>query len=126
MPDTRYFHEQPASPETTPHHYLVLTWAEEPGSGTFTEDLDWQISHPPTCEPLLVTITEAFEALEYQCAIQYEIDNVGVDAFGWKDADRARCWSAVPAVFPIEHYHEVIRGFDWVEHDAGIRAVEAT
>lgn len=102
-------------------HYLVLTWAEEPGSGTFSENLDWNISHPPVCKPLLVTITESFQALEFQCAIQHEVDHIGVDTFGLHETERLRAWSTVPAVFPIEFFHEVIHCANGTEHDVGIR-----
>lgn len=58
-------------------HYLLIYWTEENGAGTFSERLDYQISHPPECEPV-----ESDEGCwSYECWIQHELDNIGVDAF---------------------------------------------
>lgn len=105
------------------HHYLILEWAEDPDDGTFTDGLDWHVSHPPTCIPVMDE-SPLGPFWSHECAIQYEIDNVGVDAFGHDIDERARCWSTTPAMWPIEFWHERIE-IGWsVEHDTGIRVVD--
>ena len=100
--------------EPRDQHYLVLTWAEEPDDPTFCDDIDWKISHPPSCE--WDSVLRGFK-----CALQYEVDNIGVEAFGWTPEGRADDWSATPAIFPIEHYHHVVHIGYSTEHETGIR-----
>lgn len=106
----------------TDHHYLILKWAEEPGCGTFTNDLDWELSHPKTCEWYPKYYGEYGGS--FTCPEEYEIQNVGESAFGLTSEERRECWSSKPAAFPVEFYCEKIQ-IGWsVEYETGIRMVE--
>ena len=85
-------------------HYLVIEWAEEPGAGTWSPNLDWHLSHPPDC-PMSTVDDLPFVAYHHTCDFQWEIDNIGADAI--------RCFTATkPCCVPVDRYvHKT-----WVEN----------
>jgi hypothetical protein len=86
-------------------HYLILEWAEEPGAGTWDDDLDWHITHPPECE-WVVTDPDHNDG-NYQCGIQWEIDNVGIEAI-----PNRQHYPDHPAALPVVHFYNKT----WVEN----------
>jgi hypothetical protein len=89
--------------EETPKrdHYLILEWAEEPDNGTWSDNLDWHISHPPECERFVDPVNSLYSG--FRCVFQYEIDNIGVAAFSEQGGES---WPEVPSATPIDHFVE--------------------
>lgn len=94
-------------------HFLIV---EEDGDETA-----WYIEHPAVCPTRVVWAGDGEwcpDIMGHDCAYDYEVENAGVDAI--EDGD-------IPTEigrYPIEHWHEEHRGFDWVEHSTGIRILD--
>ncbi len=85
----------------------------------------WSIEH----EDCPVDQHEGAKFEAYGCAVQWEVENVGIDAFGLPLSIVASWPEGLPTKpgrYEVEHWHEVHRGFDWTEHDTGLRLVEAS
>lgn len=104
------------------HHYLVLVWAEDgKGMGTFSPELDYSVSHPHDC---VMERDEVTNSWVYTCGIQFDIDNVGSDAFDRTFRERPTkpgCW---PIEWWVDTYH-VDNGSHYGEEvSTGISIVE--
>ena len=94
-------------------HFLIV---EEDGDETAR-----YIEHPAVSPTRVVWAGDGEwcpDIMGHDCAYDYEVENAGVDAI--EDGD-------IPTEigrYPIEHWHEEHRGFDWVEHSTGIRILD--
>lgn len=90
-------------------HWLVVTEVEHE-SGFDDMFGESEVEHPPEC-----VLDEEYGV--YQCAIGFEQLNGG-------DLRWILNYSGTPVTkpgrYPIVHWHNVIRGFDYTEHDAGV------
>jgi len=78
------------------------------------DEPDWEIQHPQECP---WKYDEVLDCWIYHCAYEFEIMNVGIDAFS-----RGEPFPKAPGRYPIEWWHTeyaVMGGYGY-EHDTGI------
>lgn len=99
-----------------PAHLLIVRSVGEPYGPLSTDEFeDWEIVHPPEC-PTRQQWMHDIQWTAYECGVGYQVESIGIR---W-----SLHYSGTPVTKPgrylIEAWHEVLRGFDWTEHDAGV------
>ena len=95
-------------------HYLVLVYAPADDEGSWNDDLDWELSHPPSCPGHVDDVV----GWTWDCGFQHEVDMAGVEAFRY-----GVTWPAMsePAVIPIVTWLSISRHWELGDEiDTGI------
>lgn len=107
--------DKPAKPELDPH-VLVLSYDED-------GEPEYDIEHHDDC-PTVARYDGS--VVDYDCAVGYEVMCAGLDYAFPAKPEHANPYGeqlAVPGRYLIEFWTETHRGFDYTEHDAGLRLV---
>lgn len=87
-------------------HFLVVEDEDEDGNWTY----DWSgyVEHPDDCpKSLLWEGLDGFEDVyKHDCAFEYELEHVGMEAFGPTEKERLEDWGEPPLRVEIEHIVE--------------------
>jgi hypothetical protein len=100
-------------------HVLIVRDAGEPYTGPLSnhEWADWDVEHFDDCPTEKLFEHDGAPCFAYRCGVGAHLDELGCR---W-----SLRYSGTPVDAPgrylIEPWHEVMRGFDWTEHDAGLR-----
>lgn len=110
------------APPSPLHHVLVVLDAGEPYTGPLDSHdwADWEIEHPDDCPTEQIDLGDGEIATEYRCAVGYQVDAIGAR---WS-LRYSGCPVDAPGRYPITTWHEVLRGFDYTEHDGGLCLVD--
>jgi hypothetical protein len=101
-------------------HFLVVA-PFDPENG---DDL-LSVEHPPDCPTLVIDRDPDGNPVTVEnCAVGFYVDQYGISEYFEHADDGADVVQPVPVGrHEIEAWHEIHRGFDYVEHSAGLRLV---